>query len=123
MVEFGVVALILMAAIGGVLLLAGLALVARALIWLVLLPVKLVFGLLLLPFLLIKLLLTIIFGVIVVPIVAVIAVVGAVVGIVAAFTVGTALAIPLAPFLLFAAVIFWLLKKDKPASTLPVRSV
>jgi hypothetical protein len=116
MVEFGLVALIVIAAVGGVLLLAGLALVARALIWLVLLPLKLVFGLLLLPFLLIKLLLTIIFAVIVMPVIAVVAVVG----IVAALGVGAALTLPLAPFLIFVAVIFWLLKKDKP--TLPART-
>jgi hypothetical protein len=95
---------------------AFLALFVRAVIWLVLFPVRLLFWLLFLPLLLVKVILGMVFGLVVLPILAF-------AGVVIAGLLGAALVIPFAPLLLVIAVVFWLLKKDRPAAQLPARTV
>lgn len=104
-----VVGLLALAVLGAALAVIGLTI--RALVWLVLLPLKIVFGLLILPFLLLKLLFGIAVGVVVLPVVGVIAVVGAVIGVVA---LGAMLLVPLLPLLVVALLIWAAVKLFSP---------
>lgn len=77
---------------------AAVAFMFRALIWLVLLPFKLLFGL--------------IVGIVVLPIVAILSVVGILVAVV---TVGALVAVPLLPLLLLGLLVWAVVKVAKPA--------
>ncbi|HEX2342893.1 MAG TPA: hypothetical protein VHI98_20630 [Vicinamibacterales bacterium] len=116
MLEIGALVFLLMMVTAAVVVLACLAFVVRAVVWLVLLPIKLLFWFLFLPFLLLKLILGAILGIVLAPVFAVF-------GLLVAFTAGIALLIPMAPLLVIVAAIFWLIKKDRPTTTLPARTV
>jgi hypothetical protein len=102
--------------IAGVVVLACVAFFVRALVWLVLLPIKLLFWVLFLPFLLLKVIVGVILGIVLAPVFALF-------GLLLAFTAGVALLVPVAPLVLIVAAVFWLIKKDRPSTTLPVRTV
>lgn len=116
MVEIGILAMLAMAVLAAFVVMACLAFFVRAVVWVVLLPLKLLLWAMFLPFLLLKLLIGAIVGIVVAPVVALF-------GLVAAILAGAVFLIPLAPFLLIVAAIFWLLKKDRPSTTLPARTV
>ena len=116
MLEIGALLFVLMFVLAACIVLACLAFFVRAIVWLVLFPIKLLFWVLFLPFLLLKLILGAILGIVLAPVFAVF-------GLLVAFTAGIALLIPVAPLLVIAAAIFWLIKKDRPTTTLPARTV
>jgi hypothetical protein len=106
----------LLFALAAVVVMTCLAFVVRAIVWLVLFPIKLLFWILFLPFLLLKVILGAIVGIVLAPIFAVL-------GLLVAFTAGIALLVPMAPLLVIIAAVFWLIKKDRPTTTLPARTV
>ena len=116
MLEIGALAFFAMFIVAAVLVVACVAFFVRAILWLVLLPIKLLFWFLFLPFLLLKVIVGAIVGIVLAPIFAVF-------GLLVAFTAGIALLIPMAPLLVIVAALFWLIKKDRPATTLPARTV
>lgn len=116
MLEIGALVFVLMFALAVVVAIACVAFFVRAIAWLVLLPIKLLFWVLFLPFLLLKVILGAILGIVLAPIFAVF-------GLLVAFTAGIALLIPIAPLLVIVAAVFWLIKRDRPVTTLPARTV
>ena len=104
------VALLVLMMIGGLAIAAVTgAVVLRTLLWLVLLPLRIVFGILLLPFLLLKLIVGALAFVIVGPLLGVFAVIGAVLGVV----VLAAVALPFTPLLVLAFVAWLLLRQQR----------
>jgi hypothetical protein len=116
MFEIAALFFVLAIVVAGVVVLACVAFFVRAILWLVLLPIKLLFWLLFLPFLLLKMILGAILGLVLAPVFALFA-------LLVAFTAGIALLIPMAPLLVIVAAIFWLIKKDRSTTTLPARTV
>lgn len=106
MLEIGALAIVAMTVVAAFMVMVCLAFFVRAIVWVVLLPIKLLLWVVFLPLLLLKLLVGAIIGIILAPVVAIF-------GLVVALTAGVVFLVPLAPFLVIVAAIFWLMKKDR----------
>jgi hypothetical protein len=116
MLEIGMLAIVVVSVLAAFVAIWCIALFIRAVLWVVLLPIKLLLWLVFLPLLLLKLVIGLLIGIVFAPIFAIF-------GLIVVLTAGVAFLLPLAPFVLIVAAIFWLMKKDRPATTLPARPI